>query len=247
MKTLTKIFATLAVVLLIASCERHVPNDPSERGHERDIFYTVSETPGMPSFSGTTTHLNNEEEWDQLLDHFCDMAKEGDQVSFCNTKPATDSYNAKGKEGGTSTSNTISTQSREELKAWMKTMEKAGKTVNVTYDKDSGRWNGTAYVNLNTQDVEAEDMTCIGSLILTQIPAIEDPITGSVWAIRANDETTYILTVQGMMLMSLDNEYPSLLEDIEVTLSGKASKHKDSNGNEYFSLDLNVDGEIIFG
>jgi hypothetical protein len=129
----------------------------------------------------------------------------------------------------------------------MKTMEKAGKTVNVTYDKDSGRWNGTAYVNLNTLDVEAEDMTCIGSLILTQIPAIEDPITGSVWAIRANDETTYILTVQGMMLMSLDNEYPSLLEDIEVTLNGKASKHKDSNGNEYFSLDLNVDGEIIYG
>ena len=38
MKTLTKIFATLAVVLLIASCERHVPSDPSERGHERDIF-----------------------------------------------------------------------------------------------------------------------------------------------------------------------------------------------------------------
>ncbi|MBR3412429.1 MAG: hypothetical protein IKG81_07055 [Bacteroidales bacterium] len=239
MKTISKVFATLAVVLCFASCEKN--NIPEESGHEREIFYSVSEISVMPSFSGTTTHLATEAEWDALLDRFCDMTSSGEQVTFCNTHP---SDGNKAKATGSNTPNTISTTNRNELKAWMKEMEKAGKTVNVTYN--NGTWNGRAYACFNPQTETVEDTTCTGSFVFTSIPVMGEPVSGMVWALRTSTGDTLILTIQGMMLLNENDDLAALLDGYEVTLSGTLSSHTDINGTVFFTIELNtIDGNII--
>ena len=127
MKTI-KLFALLAAVLTFAACEP----EPPQMQHVRNIVYTVDE-------QTTTVQLFTEEEFDALLDRFCDYAESGSSVSFYNANRAT--------KGASKESVTYSTSSREQMKAWMRQMEDAGKTVTVTYDSNSGTYNGTAYVS----------------------------------------------------------------------------------------------------
>lgn len=125
MKTI-RFLALLAAVFTVAACNK----DKEETRHERDIVYTVAE-------QTTTAHLTTEAEWDALLDQFCDYAEGGSSVTFHNAHHATKS--------ATKEAVTYSTSDREAMKAWMRQMENVGKTVTVTYDRETGTWNGTAY------------------------------------------------------------------------------------------------------
>lgn len=246
MKTISRLFAALAVVLCLASCEEPsgpVTPDPGPAAHERDIFYSVSDQSGIPSFSGTTAHLVTEAEWDALLDRFCDMASSGGKVTFCNQAsadgPAT-------KDGASSTPNTISTQNRDELKAWMKEMERAGKTVNVSYDNNSGTWNGTAYATFQSQEDGAEPQTYTGTLAFVHVPAVEEqPMPGIVWTLEV-DGNIFVLTVHGMMIWS-ESIIPemTLLDGMELTVEGVAFAHTDINGGTFMSLEISGSENVI--
>jgi len=127
MKHTLKILTLIAALLTMVACEK------DKEDALRDIVYIVDATEHR-----VTTHT--ESEWDALLEQFCDYAEDGSTVSF---------YNAKNKVAKSATKDVteFSTTSREEMKRWMAEMEDAGKTVTVTYNSNTGTWNGTAYAN----------------------------------------------------------------------------------------------------
>lgn len=246
MKTFPRIIVTLAAILCFASCEKTpVVENPGQEEEilSHDIFYSVSQIAGLPSFSGTTAHVSNEAEWDALLDKFCDMTRDGDQVTFCNANPT---RTKKAKEGGSSSPNTITTISREELKAWMKEMEKAGRTVNVTFDEGTGTWHGIAYACFNPQAGDAQEMTCHGALVITPISIMEDPETVYVLALRSSNDEIFIFTVHGMMMISEVAEPSTLIDGYEVSITGMVSTFVDMNGDTFSTLELDVnEGDVI--
>ena len=126
MKTI-KFFVLLVAVICFAACNK----DKEELHHERDIIYTVD------TYT-TTVHLTTEAEWEALLDQFCNYAEGGSSVTFLNTNST-----AIGAKEAVS----FSTTDREAMKAWMRRMEDAGKTVTLTYDSGSHTYHGTAYDN----------------------------------------------------------------------------------------------------
>lgn len=237
-KILLVIMGLMGLVGFVA-CEKE--SSRTEAGQSRDIFYTVSEGAAVSVFSGTTAHINTEAEYDALLDRFCDYAQGGGQVMFCNSHPASQT---KGTSSDTPTS--ISTPDREELKVWMKEMEKAGKTVQITYDEGSGTWNGRAYANLG-QNTTQEPRMYSGTLDFVPTPVLEEPpLGGSVWAMHVGNDSTLIITVHGMMMWN-ENETPTddmaLLIGAEVILEGVVNTHTDLNGDTFLTLDINVDVE----
>ena len=127
MKHALKIFTLIAAVLTMVACEKN------KEDALRDIVYTVDATEHR-----VTTHT--ESEWDALLEQFCNYAEDGSTVSF---------YNAKNKVAKSATKDVteFSTTDREAMKQWMAEMEDAGMTVTVTFDPNTGTWNGTAYAN----------------------------------------------------------------------------------------------------
>ena len=136
MKHVTKLALLLAAVLTLAACEKN-----NEMRHERNIVYTVAE-------ETTTVHLETEAEWQELLDRFCDYAEEGSEVTFYGTQaplPAKGGPSQAGSLRTTKDAATFSTTDREAMKRWMAQMEDAGMTVTVTFDPNTGTWNGTAY------------------------------------------------------------------------------------------------------
>jgi hypothetical protein len=211
-------------------------NDTPDVSTERDIFYTNTDESMFASFSGSTVHLTTEAQWDALLDRFCDYAEAGDHVIFCNTK-ANNTQTAPHKSKSTPT--TISTSNREELKEWMKEMEKAGKTVNVSYDNGSGTWNGTAYVNLSHQDEQAEPQTYSGTFRFVPTPAVQEPpLGGTVWALEVGDDTL-IITVHGMMIWSSGTDAGALIIDgAEAVLEGIEGSYTDLHGETFLTIEL---------
>ena len=224
----------------LVSCEKE--NTHSGDNQNRDIFYTVTEETGFSSFSGTTAHLTTEAEWDALLDQFCNYAHGGNQVTFCgNNRPQT-----KGSTSSTDTPTSISTTDREELKTWMKEMERLGKTVNVSYDNGTGTWSGRAYANLG-QNNSQEPRTYTGTLDFVPTPVLEEPpLGGLVWAMQTGADSTLIITVHGIMMWN-ENETPdddmALLIGAEVILEGVVNTHTDLNGDTFMTLDINVEVE----
>ena len=127
MKHTLKILTLIAALLTMVACEK------DKEDALRDIVYIVDATEHR-----VTTHT--ESEWDALLEQFCDYAEDGSTVSF---------YNAKNKVAKSAAKDVteFSTTSREEMKRWMAQMEDEGMTVTVTFDSNTGTWNGTAYAN----------------------------------------------------------------------------------------------------
>lgn len=148
MKTTLRSTVLMAVlVLAFAACEDpnkkptpQVDNTPKERV----IVYKVGQNESRQS-------LATEGEWDALLDVLCNQAKQGSEVTFYNMKPS--SYHQNKVQFGAKAAKTFSTSSREEMKAWMKEMEKEGRTVVVTYS--NGTWNGMAYASAPPADTAA--------------------------------------------------------------------------------------------
>ena len=130
MKQIARIAILLAAVLITVGCTKISCWWPEDT--VRDIVYTIDK-------NTTTVHLTSDAEFDALLDRFCDYAEGGSIVTFYNVSRA-----AKAAKEAT----TYSTTSREEMKAWMRRMEDAGMTVTVTYDPNTGTWNGTAYATV---------------------------------------------------------------------------------------------------
>jgi hypothetical protein len=127
----------IAAALTLVGCEKHpvtVDDDPTAKV-ERKILYSVND-------AETRTTFDTEAEWDAMLDQFCEMSKNGYEVVFYNLDPVIHNSNMKSNSKDT---HTITTSSSEEIKEWMKTMEKDGLTVKITYDKGTGTWNGIAY------------------------------------------------------------------------------------------------------
>lgn len=243
-KTLTILTALLAM----AACTKDPATAPTETvdyGH--NIFYTVAGNAALSIIigDGTTVHLGSEAEWDALLDSFCDRTRSGEQVMFCTAHRA----HPQAKGNGTDTPTSITTADRGELKTWMKEMEKAGKTVIVSYDDNTGNWNGMAYANLAPADAQVQE--CSGELTFIPTPELQSPAMGGlVWALRTDTGSTLVLTVEGAMLW-FDRETPddtmTLLEG-PATLHGTVSSHTDLGGDTFLTLDLEVpeDGIITF-
>ena len=100
------------------------------------IIYTVGSNENRRT-------LNTESEWDSMLDQLCDQAYNGNEVVFYNMNQSIGLLiKAKGAEPK---NRTFTTTNRDEIKSWMKEMEKQGLTVRVTYDDGSGTWHGEAY------------------------------------------------------------------------------------------------------
>ena len=126
MKHLLKFTFVVAAVLMLASCYKC----PPEGDHV--VAYTVDKGPEQ------RVYLVDNNEWQALLDRFCDYAEDGSEVTFYNA-------NHKAAKSPTKEAVTYSTTDREEMKRWMAQMEDEGMTVTVTFDPATGTWNGTAY------------------------------------------------------------------------------------------------------
>lgn len=229
------LFALMCLMGLVA-CEKEKADTPTDQG--RDIYYTVSDGSSVSGFSSTTAHINTDAEFDALLDRFCDYTQNGEQVMFCSATPNP----SKVKDNSSNTPTSITTSDREELKSWMKTMEKNGKTVRVTYD--NGTWHGNAYTNLGQENPQEARMYT-GTLAFVSTPVLENPpLGGTVWAMQLPNGTTLILTVHGMMIWN-DSENPDenimMLEGAEISLEGVVGSHTDLQGNPFMTLSLNIE------
>jgi hypothetical protein len=136
-KTLRFTALSAVLIMIFMACEK--PNNQegnkiNNEPRERTIIYTVGN-------SETRQSLATEGEWDVLVDVLCDQARGGKKVTFYNMNQTT--YLQNHGLQGIKAAITFSTTNREEMKAWMKKMEKEGRTVVVSYD--NGTWNGMAY------------------------------------------------------------------------------------------------------
>lgn len=133
MKHTLKLTAMLAAVLMLAACnkEKELTPDTVATTQERDITYTIADRT-------TTVHLETDTEFEALLVQFCNYAQQGDSVTFYNANRGNKGVAAKDVA-------TYSTTNREEMIRWMRQMEEAGKTVTITYDPNTGTYNGMAY------------------------------------------------------------------------------------------------------
>ena len=137
MKHLLRLTFVLAAMLCLTACEKN----PESSDKQRDITYTVD----AKEHRVTT---RTEAEWQALLDRFCDYAEDGSVVTFYGTQaplPAKGGPSQAGSLRTTKDATTFSTTDREAMKRWMARMEDEGKTVTVTYDSNTGTWNGMAY------------------------------------------------------------------------------------------------------
>ena len=232
MKRYFNILPLLAAVMLFAACGEKKP----DVNIERDIFYTVADQPSLAVLGagGSTVHLITDAEWDALLDRFCDYSQSGEQVMFC-------SVGRQQSKGNTTTAPTsITTTDRETLKTWMKEMEKAGKTVRITYD--NGTWNGTAYANLGQDDMQQTQMYT-GTLVFVPAPVLEVPPMGGVaWAMQVSADSTLIITLHGMMMWSdsIDDNM-RLIQGATMSLEGVAGQHIDLENNTFMTIGLHVE------
>ena len=131
MKHALKFTFVVAAVLMLASCYKC----PPEGDHV--VAYTVDKGPEQ------RVYLVDNNEWQALLDRFCDYAEEGSEVTFYNASRVQNSQFKIHNSAKDAT--TFSTSDREAMKRWMARMEDEGMTVTVTFDPNTGTWNGTAY------------------------------------------------------------------------------------------------------
>lgn len=221
------VVALAALVMAFAACEHNENVSPREQ--QRVIVYAVGHEEGRAT-------VKDNAEWDQLLERFCSYAQGGSEVVFYNTATS----QAPSDKGATTVRKdvtTFSTTDREEMKSWMKDMEKAGKTVSVKYDDKTGTWSGTAYVNAPAQE---ETSTCYsGTLALVDMPAITEPvIPGMVAALVVNTDSVLILVKDGYLSTMVEDMTDGLHAGDAATLCGTLSEIEDMNGATVLVLDI---------
>jgi hypothetical protein len=236
MKTI-KLFALLAAVICLAACNK----DKEEVRHERDIVYSVASAETGRALSAdntetsTTVHLTTEAEWQSLLDRFCDWAEEGSTVTF---------HNANKSPKGTKDATTFSTNNRDEMKRWMAQMEDEGLTVTVTFDSNTGTWNGTAYATAPQPPQPESRQGChTGVLVYAPMLAMNaDPVPpGLDWALQVGDTLFYLVTDGHFITandetLTLDSTTYRLGDS--VTLCGNSIWNQEYYGEYFYCLVL---------
>lgn len=144
MKNTFRIIAIILALAGVTSCKQNPPVEPNTpwQDGEQTIAYTVDQ-----DISEIT--LQSDAEWDGLIGKLLDYAEDGRAVSFYNTGRKVTLQGAAAKAKGTGqgkSDQTITTTSREKIKAWCREKEAEGKTVTIVYNKATGEWSGTAYV-----------------------------------------------------------------------------------------------------
>ena len=179
--------------MLLGACNK----ENSVVSHVRDIVYTVTDNGAQAAslrdgtVQTTTVHLENEAEWQELLDRFCDYAEEGSEVTFYNA-------NHKAAKSPTKEAVTYSTTDREAMKRWMAQMEDEGKTVTVTYDPNTGTWNGTAYATAPSPT--PDPLPTLGCDVLTYVCD-----ASPMWRIILSvDTANQLMFFTGMMYDSIN-------------------------------------------
>lgn len=226
MKKILRITTLLAIVLMAASCEKtELPVTPDNNGGnnggggnpitettKRVVVYAVGDNESRLT-------LSSDDEWEALLEQFCHYAETGNTVTFYNIE----THHTKATESKESPS--ITTADREELKRWMKAMEKEGRTVRVTYDTEGGTWHGEAYATApanNTQGVligtwrfNCMVVTHVGSdgtVISSDLYTTEE--NGGSWYYAFSVDGTLTITINGMDgTRATDNGTWSLSDD----------------------------------
>ena len=155
MKNTFRIVAMLLALAGVTSCKQNPAVEtvtPWPDG-EQTIAYTVDQ-----DISEIT--LQSDAQWDGLIGKLLDYAEDGRAVSFYNTgrevNPKCETAKAKGA-GQSKTDQTITTTSRDKIKAWCREREAEGKTVTIVYNKATGEWSGTAYVRGPRETAPAVD------------------------------------------------------------------------------------------
>ena len=219
MKRTSKLIMLLtALALFSAACEKpETPNGGSSDNNdpkERVIVYSVGKNENRQT-------LKNDAEWDAMLDKLCNQAQDGSEVVFFNMSQTT-YLQSKGKGNGNSTSNrTINTTSREEMKKWMKDMEKQGLTVRVTYNDSTRTWHGEAYATAPTTDT---DDNLIGTwrlncMVVTQTDG-NDHLQGSdLFAPEEGNSMYYTFYNNGTLTITIVNSIDSVADSGTWTLS----------------------------
>lgn len=194
MKKIFFILIGLTTMMGLGSCSKD--DGKSSRFNERDIVYTVAE-------ETTTVHLTTEAEFDALLEQFCDWAEGGSTVSFYGTQaPGTQAsrLHAAGTAAyPTKEAITYSTTDREAMKRWMAQMEDEGMTVTVTFDPNTGTWNGTAYATAPQPPMPS------GELITYEYDGMND--FGYIWSFDTVNHLVYI-TLHYTLQNITQQDYP---------------------------------------
>ena len=112
---ITVMLVLSALCLMSCSKQENLNNngngDVNNNNKERVIVYTIGQSESQRA-------LATEAEWDALLDQLCDQAQNGIEVTFYNMSPTTCPI---GKStNGPKSPVSISTTSRDDIKAWMK-------------------------------------------------------------------------------------------------------------------------------
>lgn len=178
----------VATVLLSVGCTKcYWPEDTV-----RDITYTIAPAASAIDNATTTTiHLETEAEWQALLDRFCDYAEEGSEVTFYNA-------NHKAAKSPTKDAATFSTTDREAMKRWMAQMEDQGMTVTVSFDPNTGTWNGTAYATAPSPT--PDPLPTLGCDVLTYVCD-----ASPMWRIILSvDTANQLMFFTGMMYDSIN-------------------------------------------
>ena len=215
-KTSKLIMLLTALALLSAACEKpETPSGGSSDNNdpkERVIIYSVGENESRQT-------LKTDSEWDAMLDQLCDRVQDGSEVVFYNMNQMT-YFQSKGS--GTSSSNrTINTTSREEMKKWMKDMEKQGLTVRVTYNDTTGTWHGEAYATAPTSDT---DTIIIGTwrlncMVVTQTDGTDHLLNSDLFAPEDGSTMYYSFFNDGTMTIAIVNSVDSVTDSGTWTLS----------------------------
>jgi len=213
----------VAATIAMTACKP----EPVDVQHARRIIYTVD---GRTS----TAYLNTESEFDALLDRFCDYAEDGKNVTFYNPDN-TGNTKAASKE-----TVTYSTTSRDKMKRWMRQMEDAGKTVTVTYDTNSGTYNGTAYATAP----EPTPQCYTGVFVTVPCPQMEAGQTGMVVALKVSEDSILILEKNGQWFWHNGVDYVDLdiqvlfVNDSVIQVWGILQQLVDINGNDFLQLEV---------
>ena len=121
----------VGVALMMGACgEKESSDNGGATTATHDIVYYVD------GENQQSTGLSDSQ-WNILLEGLLNKVEEGVTVTFYNERATVASQR---KEAVS-----FSTTDREEMKAWCTRMEDAGMTVTITYDRETGVWNGVAY------------------------------------------------------------------------------------------------------
>ena len=207
----------VAAMLCVTACNKIDQTDPIVEDQTCTIVYTVDN-------QESRTTVKSKSDWELLLNQFCDYAQNGKSVTFYNlSSHPSDIYSGKSlahaKEGTTPT--TITTSSRDEIKAWMRKMEQAGKTVNVTYDRNTGVWSGAAYANASVSPDSTVCATYHGVITTFSLTELGNPTLPdmTVMALRINADTTLLISRNNYLIES-ESELDGYRIGDTVTLSG---------------------------